>query len=85
MKCLTFCFFLFFLFVIFCFFVQHGPPEAGKKKCGGHEELGEGEELVVNSTRMIPPNIQKHKKYKNTNTEIPNANTHKYTRRVRKF
>ena len=32
----VFCFvFFFFLFFIF---VQHGPPEAGKKKCGDREE-----------------------------------------------
>ena len=62
----VFCFF----FLLFFVFVQHGPPEADKKKCGGHEELGEGEELVVNSTRMIPPNTQKHnEKYKHWDTK----------------
>ena len=44
MKCLIFGFCFLFLFFVFD---QRGPPEAGKKKCGDHEELGEGEELVV--------------------------------------
>ena len=46
------CVFVFcFFFLLFFVFVQHGPPEADKKKCGGHEEWGEGEEHQDDSTK----------------------------------